>query len=464
MPVRVREVVEAIWERQYSCVDHVREVLDRLSGDRHNAVVRLLTEAALAEAVDRDAAQAAGVRVGPLHGLAVVIKDIIDVAGAPTRCGSDVLREAPDATADAPVVAALRRAGAVIVAKTHTHEFAFGPTGDVAAEGPCRNPHDPSRMTGGSSSGSAAAVAAGHVALAVGTDTGCSVRTPAALCGVAGLKPLFGSLPTDGVFPLSETCDHVGLLARDADGARLGWDALRPDAAAEDPPAPRSVVIGRPRDPYWTPADPAITEAVDAAAAALTAAGHTVIDVPTPGIGELAPIYRRIVGAEAYATHARWLAQRRRDYQPVTAARLAAAAEQTARDYVEARRACRAVVGALHARLTAARVEVLLTATTPITAPPIGAVELPGLAGGPPLDVRSALLSQTLPFNLAGWPALSVPAPEPAREPAREPSAQRRLPIGLQLVAVPGASPRGVGERGLVWLAGRIAPVPAGAG
>ena len=146
------------------------------------------------------------------------------MAGLPTRAGSAVLADAPPAAADAPVVARLRAAGAIVVAKLHTHEFAYGPTGDVAATGPARNPHDPSRITGGSSSGSAAAVAAGHLALTLGTDTGASVRTPAALCGVVGLKPTRGRLPTAGVFPLSETCDHVGLLTADVDSAALAWD------------------------------------------------------------------------------------------------------------------------------------------------------------------------------------------------------------------------------------------------
>ena len=136
------------------------------------------------------------------------MKDLIDVAGLPTQCGSLVLADAPPAAADAPVVARLLEAGAVVVAKLHTHEFAYGPTGDVAATGPARNPHDPSRITGGSSSGSAAAVAAGHVPLALGTDTGASVRTPAALCGVVGLKPAYGHLSAEGAFPLSEIAGH----------------------------------------------------------------------------------------------------------------------------------------------------------------------------------------------------------------------------------------------------------------
>src|ERR671916_1958051 len=183
-----------------------------LSEDPYNAIVQ------------RVAAQPA--MPGPLHGWPVAVKDLIDVAGVPTRCGSAVLADAVPAQQDAAVVARLRAAGAVVVAKTHTHEFAYGPTGDVSVDGPCHNPHDPQRITGGSSSGSAAAVAAGLVPLAVGTDTGCSTRTPAALCGVVGLKPARDALPTVGVFPLSDTLDHIGLLGVDVDTVAIAFGAL----------------------------------------------------------------------------------------------------------------------------------------------------------------------------------------------------------------------------------------------
>jgi aspartyl-tRNA(Asn)/glutamyl-tRNA(Gln) amidotransferase subunit A len=178
----------ALRSRELSAVEHVTDALDRLAADPYNTVITL-DDRALERAAALDAELAAGRWRGPLHGVAVGVKDLIDVAGLPTRCGSLVFADAPPAAADAPVVARLLEAGAVVVAKLHTHEFAYGPTGDVAATGPARNPHDPSRITGGSSSGSAAAVAAGHLALALGTDTGASVRTPAALCGVVGLKP-----------------------------------------------------------------------------------------------------------------------------------------------------------------------------------------------------------------------------------------------------------------------------------
>jgi Asp-tRNA(Asn)/Glu-tRNA(Gln) amidotransferase A subunit family amidase len=183
----LRELGMSLRSRELSATEHVQDVLDRLAADTCNAVVALDADRALAAAAELDVELARGRWRGPLHGVAVGVKDLIDVAGLPTRAGSNVLADAPPATVDAPVVARLREAGAVVVAKLHTHEFAYGPTGDVAATGPARNPHDPSRITGGSSSGPAAAVAAGHLPLALGTDTGASVRTPAALCGVTGL-------------------------------------------------------------------------------------------------------------------------------------------------------------------------------------------------------------------------------------------------------------------------------------
>ncbi|HEY2762708.1 MAG TPA: amidase [Pseudonocardiaceae bacterium] len=384
-----------------------------LAFDRYNAVVQLVP------------VEAGGLRDGPLSGTAVAVKDLIDVAGLPTRCGSAVLAEAAPARADAAVVARLRALGAVVVAKTHTHEFAYGPTGDVAAEGPCHNPHDSKLITGGSSSGSAAAVAAGLVPLAVGTDTGCSVRTPAALCGVVGLKPACGALPLTGVFPLSETCDHVGLLGIDVGTVAHAFGALigrRIDPSG----SVAGVVVGRPTDPYWRVYDPEIAAAVDRAATALASAGASLRELRLPGIDELAATYPVIVGAEAYATHARWLAQRPGDYQPTTAARLRAAAEYTASDYVDAQRTRRRLTGELTDRLRTEGVDLLLLPTTPLRATPIGAEQVDAPDGTRVL-VRPALLSLTLPFNLLGWPAVSVPGP-----------GVPGLPAGVQIVAVRG--------------------------
>ncbi|MGH3875232.1 MAG: amidase [Pseudonocardiaceae bacterium] len=375
---------------------------------------------------------------GVLSGWGVGVKDLIDVAGVPTRCGSAVLADAAPAQRDAAVVARLRAAGAVVVAKTHTHEFAYGPTGDVAVNGPCRNPHDLRRITGGSSSGSAAAVAAGLVRLAVGTDTGCSTRTPAALCGVVGLKPARGALPTTGVFPLSETLDHIGLLGADVDIVATAFSALT--GIRIDPTAPLTgTVVGRPTDTYWRVHDPEITAAVDRAAVALAGAGAILRNVRLPGIDELAATYDVIVGAEAYATHAPWLAHRLGDYQPATAARLQAAARHTAADYVTAQRTRRRLTTELTGRLVTEGIGLLLLPTTPLRATPIGAEQVRA-CDGTQVAVRPALLSLTLPFNLLGWPAGSVPAP-----------GVTGLPIGIQVAAVQG------GEQAVLCASARIA-------
>jgi Asp-tRNA(Asn)/Glu-tRNA(Gln) amidotransferase A subunit family amidase len=415
-------LTEAFRRGQYSPLEHAREVLAALEQDDHNAVVALDGERALRVAEERTRELSAGQWRGPLHGVAVGVKDMIDVAGLPTRCGSGVLADAVPADADAPVVARLRAAGAVIVAKTHTHEFGYGPTGDVSVQGPARNPHDPSRITGGSSSGSAAVVAAGHLPLALGSDTGCSVRTPAALCGVVGLKPTHGALPNIGVFPMAESLDHVGILATDVATTTIAWDALRSagsaDADLQAPPT-RTLVLGRPVDDYWRPHDDVITDGVDAAAEALIAAGGVrVVDVHTPGIGELAAPLPPPLDADLHATHAAWMTSRPQDYQPATADRLRKAAQVSAIDYITAHRTRRRLITALREQLS--DVDALLLPTTALRATPIDHTRVDGIA------VSAALLVMTLPFNLTGWPAVSVPAPLPPGE----------LPAGVQLVGL----------------------------
>jgi aspartyl-tRNA(Asn)/glutamyl-tRNA(Gln) amidotransferase subunit A len=430
----LRTLGMALRSGELSPREHIIDVLQRLEADRLNTVVTLDAERALAQAVALTEELAHGRWRGPLHGVALGVKDLIDVAGLPTRCGSDVLADAPPATVDAAAVARLRAAGAIVVAKLHTHEFAYGPTGDVAATGPAHNPHDPTRITGGSSSGPGAAVAAGLVPLALGTDTGASIRTPAALCGAVGLKPAFGHVSTEGVFPLAESLDHVGLIAADTHSASVAWDVLdRTDGTGGgiQPPGVVGVRVGIPVDDYWQPADPVIAEAVTAAVAALEKAGAQVVEVRTPMIEELAATYAQIVGAEAYATHATWLEERPDAYQPATRARLAPFADQSARAYVDAQRTRRRLVPLLREAVDA--VDALVLATTRLRATPIGADEVDGVA------VRPALLALTLPFNLAGWPAVSVPAPVDAG-----------LPVGVQVVGVR------LEERGTLRVAGAV--------
>lgn len=427
-------VAAAIRSRQLSPAEHVADVLRRLRGDEHNAVVTLDEERALARAAVLTEELTCGRWRGPLHGVAVGVKDLIDVAGLPTRCGSAVLADAPPAAADAAVVARLRAAGATVVAKLHTHEFGYGPTGDVAATGPARNPRDPHRITGGSSSGAAAAVAAGHLPLAVGTDTGGSVRIPAALCGVAGLKPARGVLPTTGVFPVSETCDHVGLLAADASGLSAAWAAVDPRLR---PPADTatSVRVGLPVDGYWEPVDPAIRAHTATAVRALRERGHRIVEIRTPTVVDLAGTYPAIVGAEGYATHAPRLAARPDAYQPATRASLEPFGDQPAREYVDAQRVRRRLAAEFRHALR--EVDVLVLPTTGLRATPIGVPVV--RVGGQPVAVGHALLAFTLPFNLIGMPAVSVPLPVDG------------LPVGLQLVGVH------LDEHGLLAVAGDLA-------
>jgi aspartyl-tRNA(Asn)/glutamyl-tRNA(Gln) amidotransferase subunit A len=429
----------ALRSRELSAVEHVTDALDRLAADPYNTVITL-DDRALERAAALDAELAAGRWRGPLHGVAVGVKDLIDVAGLPTKCGSLVRESVAPATADAPVVARLLEAGAVVVAKLHTHEFAYGPTGDVAATGPARNPHDPSRITGGSSSGSAAAVAAGYVPLALGTDTGASVRTPAALCGVVGLKPAYGHLSAEGAFPLAESLDTVGLLTADVHSASVAWDVLdRADGTGGgiQQPGVKGVRVGVPTDAYWQPADPSIGVVVAAAVERLRGAGAEVVEVATPMIDELAATYPVIVGAEAWATHAEAFEKTPELFQPITRERLAPNASLPARAYVDAVRTRRRLVAAMRAALD---VDVLVLPTTRLRATPIGAETVS--VDGADVPVRPSMLGLTLPFNLTGQPAASVPGPVGAGE----------LPVGVQVVGVR------LEERGVLRVAAALHP------
>jgi aspartyl-tRNA(Asn)/glutamyl-tRNA(Gln) amidotransferase subunit A len=249
---------------------------------------------ALQAARSADRELASGRDRGPLHGIPVGVKDIIAVAGLPAAMGSQHFANHTP-TADAAVVGSLRRAGAVIIGKTHAHEFAFGPTGDRALTGPARNPHDRGRVTGGSSSGSAAAVAAGLLPLALGTDTAGSVRIPAALCGTVGLRPSSGTVSCEGVFPLSRTLDVVGPLAATAADTAAAWWALsgRPDhtgnlqprwnpAWTEDPPGPSRPRWGLARGVLADRVTPGVRRTVQNAAAALGRMDIAVEEIEIP--------------------------------------------------------------------------------------------------------------------------------------------------------------------------------------
>lgn len=408
-------------------VEHALSAAARL-GPELNAFVTVDEAGARSAARHAAGELAAGRDSGPLHGIPVAVKDLVDTAGLRTTMGSRHFADhVPER--DAECVRRLRAAGAIVVGKTVTHEFAYGPTGDRSASGPARNPYDPRAMSGGSSAGSAVAVAAGIVPLAVGTDTGGSVRIPAACCGIVGLRPTSGTVPADGVFPLSATLDTVGPLARTVDDCRLLWHVLSGERTET---ATASARIA------WVPPE-TFHPAVDAVTRAVRALVPDAERVEVPFARELLRDYRVIQSSEAYAVHAERVATAPELFGAELLTRLEAAEQVRGWEYVRALEQRRRAIAAIP-RLFEHH-DLLALPTIPLTAPPVGART--GRIGDTEIDVRAALLSLTSAWGVLGLPALSVPA-----------GLVDGLPVGLQLVAPPG------GERRLLAAAEELAQPP----
>ena len=379
-----------------------------------NVFIRLDAQAAMDAARQAEREIAAGRCRGPLHGIPVGIKDIIDVAGLPTTCHSRILLDNL-ATGDAAVVARLRAAGAIIVGKLATHEFAIGgPSLDLPFP-PARNPWNPQHHPGGSSSGSGAGVAAGLFPLALGTDTGGSVRNPASACGIVGLKPTYGRVSRRGVFPLAFTLDHVGPLARTVTDAALvlqvieGHDAADPGSAAFSAldmvsALERDVAglrIGFVRHFHQTdlPADPQVSEALEDAAEVLHGVGAQIRDIALPTLNEFAAVNRVILGAEAWSIHAPWLRARPGDYGQLARQRLMAGAFMSAGDYVGAQRRRAQMIAAVDGAFQ--DVDILLCASSMDPASRIDdSAE----------TLRTYPRQARTPFNVTGHPAVAMMA------------------------------------------------------
>ncbi|MER7015493.1 amidase [Saccharopolyspora sp. NPDC000359] len=417
----ITELADQLRSGETSAVELARAALRAI--DQFDAELNAFTAvdrgAAVRAAEKADAELAEGLDRGPLHGIPVAVKDLVEVAGSRTEMGSAHFADHVS-TSDADCVRRLRAGGAVLVGRTTTHEFAFGPTGDSAHRGPARNPHDTTRITGGSSAGSGAAVAAGMVPLALGTDTGGSVRVPAALCGVVGFKPAFGAISTDGVFPLAQSLDHVGVLARTPQDCRTGYRVLAGLRSTPSQERGQAASIGWLDPNALHPTDPAITRA---ARAALDVDGLAVREV---GIRDPDLVHRGFQGiqhSEAYANHAE---------------RVSEHPELFTDDVLERLRQAARTAGWQHVRALAARdqwrrevqellseVDLLAMPTTCVVATELGRRET--TVDGVEVDVRAALIGLTKPWNLAGVPAVSVPAGRVGG-----------LPVGLQLVGRPG--------------------------
>ena len=401
-------------------VERSLQAIDRDSG-RLNAFVRVWADTACAAAREADVELKRRANRGPLHGIPISLKDLIDVAGEVTTAGSRVL-EHHVAERDATVVTRLRHAGAIFLGKTNLHEFALGTTSEDTACGPIKHPADATRLAGGSSGGSAVAVALGMGLASIGTDTGGSIRIPAAACGVVGLKPTYGEVPTDGVFPLSTSLDHVGPLARTVQDAAWLWAILtgRHINPIEriDPGALRLRHLA---GYFSSPLAPEVREAIDGALERLRAAAVTVISAEVPLARTVPEIYVNTVLPEAAFWHHQFLDSRRSDYLPAVHERLMSGREIPAVKYFEAREKRTLLRREVDTALDGC--DALVLPTLPIVAPRLGESETTiDPSATATTTVRNAMLRQTQLFNLTGHPAISLPVKTAG------------LPVGLQLV------------------------------
>ena len=402
-----------------SPLEVTRQALDAAEREqpRLNTFISLLPESALQEAAESEARYRRGQPLGPLDGVPVAVKDLIHMAGVPTTAASKVLAGFVPAE-DAEVIRRLRAGGAVLLGKTNMHEFAFGPSGDVSYYGPTRNPYDLERIPGGSSSGSGAAVAAGICPVALGSDTGGSIRIPASLCGIVGLKPTYNRVSCQGVIPLSWSLDHIGPLTATVEDAGLALSVLS-DFAIPRLELGRAARIGVSRELLFDALEPDVRSAVEAALPLLGELRETPI-------ANMAAVSAQsvILGTDAAAYHAHWLQERPGDYDQTIRARLETGLGSRGIDYVQATRLRGLFVESVLAALEG--VDVLAAPTTPLAAPLFGEVETT-LDDGRAHNTAGLLLRNTSPFNLCGFPAISLPCGRTAAG----------LPVGLQLIARP---------------------------
>jgi aspartyl-tRNA(Asn)/glutamyl-tRNA(Gln) amidotransferase subunit A len=435
----VADLARLIATKAVSPVEVVSAHLDRVAvlDSRLRCFITITADQALEAARVAEAELAAGRSLGPLHGVPFALKDLFDTAGVRTTGGSKILADRVPSQ-DATVVRRLRAAGAISLGKLTMHEFAYGPEGLNVHYGTSVNPWDAAeeRIPGGSSSGSGVAVAAGLVPMALGSDTGGSIRIPASLCGITGLKPTYGRVSRAGVLPLAWSMDHAGPMTRSAMDAALVLRAL----AGYDPADPTTSVLPVPdyaaalrgdvtglrvgvlRASFLDAAAPEVREAVERAVKTLEGLGARVDEVNLD-VGSVAAGAMAIVASEALAYHAEWVRGRPGDYQPDVIERLRAGAFVSGVHYVRAQQARALVREAVDGAL--ARRDVLVSPATPIVAPRVGESE--AALGEGTVDVRSSLLRFTRPFNFTGHPACALPC---GFTPAG-------LPIGLQIVGRP---------------------------
>ena len=422
-PATIEEFGRGVRRREIAATHVLGGCLRRIEegNPQLNAFIRVMADEAHQQACEADRELSAGRDRGSLHGVPISIKDLLDLRGTPTTAASRV-RDGHVATRDALAIERLREAGAVFIGKTNLHEFAFGTTNEDSAFGPARNPRDPSRSPGGSSGGSAASVAAGMALASIGTDTGGSIRIPAAACGIVGLKPTHGEVPTDGVVPLSRTLDHIGPLASNVRDAYVVYRALLGDStpAALAAAPVQGLRLGIPRAYFCDVLDDDVRRRFDEALDRLRTSGARVQDTEIRHANEIAPIYLHIVLTEAAAFHAKTLEAMPDRYTPPVRVRLELGRHVMGEDYVRALKGREILRQEVDAAL--AEHDALVLPTLPIPAPLLGASSV--RVGRVKEPVRNLMLRLTQLFNITGHPAISLPCG----------TTSDGLPCGLQLV------------------------------
>lgn len=424
--ITIAEASELLRRKEMSPVELTTTCLNRIEqlNPTINAFITVMHESALAEARAAETEINAGNWRGPLHGIPIGLKDLVDTAGVKTTCGSALFADRVP-TEDAYIVQRLKSAGAVLIGKQNMQEFAYGGTSTSSYFGPVRNPWDTDRIAGGSSGGSAAAVATGMCFAAIGTDTGGSVREPAAFCGIVGLKPTYGRVSVRGVFPLSASLDHVGPLCRDVRDTALmlqaiaGYDKLDTTCVEwpvesytdklTDTTKPR---IGIVRRPFFDDLDLEIATAMDAALKQISNFASDVLEI------ELPPTPAAVQAPEVYAVHAKSFSATPELYAPWIRARLKQAAAVDLVSYIEARQHLDRIRREIDDVFT--KVDFLITPTTPV--PPITIREALDMSPDPAGELW---LRNTRPFNAYGLPTISIPCG----------FTRAGLPIGLQISA-----------------------------
>lgn len=428
----IEEAAQLLRRKKLSAVELVEAALDRIErlNPRLNAFITVIAGRARREARRADIEISRGQWRGPLHGIPITLKDNFETKGVRTTAGSKILAENIP-RADSVVAARLAQAGAILLGKTNLHEWAYGVTTSNPFFGAAHNPWSVGKIPGGSSGGSAAAVAAGIGFGSMGTDTGGSIRIPSALCGVVGLKPTIGRVSLEGVVPLCESLDHAGPIARSVADVCILLEATadayshgirRPNHRRLDKEKPRSFRVGWPKDFYFDRVDAEIVSAVQDAAKVLESSGGKIRKVAVPHLAAIERPCTKVALAEAghYHHSKGYFPAREKDYSEEVRERLEMGLKVTAVDFLEAGEAKRAAMEDFEKAFE--QVEVIAAPTTPIAAVDIGTEDV--TIDGEREPLRGALLRLTRPADFTGHPAISLPCG----------FTRAGLPIGLQLI------------------------------